>query len=338
MDKRNGPSVIMRDAEKDRVSFVLQGVDLSMANSLRRTMLAEVPTLAIDLVEIDVNTSVLADEFLAHRLGLIPLDSQGIENLLYSRDCACDNYCSKCSVTLELTAKCDSDSTMNVCASDLLKLNTELLGKPIIRDPQNRGPLICKLRRHQEIRLTCIAKKGIAKEHAKWSPCAAVGFEYDPWNKLKHTDYWYEVDAAEEWPKSENCRLEEAPDPDAKFDYNAVPSKFYFDVETVGNLPPNEVVLQGVQTLQAKLAAIALELTKSNVEGNNAQTGGFTTYGRTDYGGQTPGADASYGDAGYGGADTYGGVGAGGAGGYGGAGYGGSGNYDNNGYGGASWN
>ncbi|KAI5965948.1 rpb3 [Candida pseudojiufengensis] len=309
----SGPSVTIRDTEKDRVDFVLRDVDLSVANSLRRTMLAEVPTLSIDLVEIDVNTSVLADEFLSHRLGLIPLISEGIENLSYSRDCTCETYCPKCSVVLKLTAKCDTDSTMNVYASDLAKFNNaSKLGDPVIRDPQGRGPIICKLRKHQELNLTCIAKKGIAKEHAKWSPCAAVGFEYDPWNKLKHTDYWYEVDANEEWPKSENCKWEDPPDPEAKFDYKAVPSTYYFNVETVGNLPPKDVVTQGIVALQHKLAAISMELRKENVEGNAANAGGFTTYGRTDYGGgETPGAATPYGaqfGSNYGDAGNYGGA------------------------------
>lgn len=47
--------------------------------------------------------------------------------------------------------------------------------------------------------MKCIAKKGIAKEHAKWSPVSAMGFEYDPWNKLRHIDYWYEENAEAEW-------------------------------------------------------------------------------------------------------------------------------------------
>ena len=170
VDKSDGPSVTIRESERDHVNFILRDVDMAMANSVRRVMLAEVPTLAIDLVEIDVNTSVLADEFLSHRLGLVPLVSEGIENLTYSRDCTCDNYCPKCSVRLELTAKCDTDSTMNVYATDLAKFhNGSRLGDPVVRDVQKRGPLICKLRKHQELRLTCIAKKGIAKEPVSYT-------------------------------------------------------------------------------------------------------------------------------------------------------------------------
>lgn len=280
-DSESGPAITIRNSERDQVDFVLKNVDLAMANSIRRTMLAEVPTLAIDLVEIDINTSVLADEFISHRLGLIPLISEGIDNLSYTRDCTCEQYCNKCSVKLELAAKCDMDSTMSIYASDLAKFqNGSTLGDPVIRDPEGKGPLICKLRKHQELRITCIAKKGIAKEHAKWSPCAAIGFEYDPWNKLKHTDYWYEEDAEEEWPKSANCEWEEAPDPEAPFDFKAKPNNFYIDLETVGNLAPNDVFIKSLETLQLKLAGISVELNKDTVESSNAVSGGLTTYGR----------------------------------------------------------
>ena len=86
--------------------------------------------------------------------------------------------------------------------------------------------------------------QGIAKEHAKWSPCSAVSFEYDPHNRLRHTTYWYETDIKKEWPLSANAAEEEAPRDDEPFDYNAKPQKFYFEVETDGSLGPQEVVMK----------------------------------------------------------------------------------------------
>ncbi|CCH42306.1 DNA-directed RNA polymerase II subunit [Wickerhamomyces ciferrii] len=271
----SGPSINIRKTASDEVDFVLSNVDLSLANSIRRVMISEIPTLAIDSVEIETNTSVLADEFIAHRLGLIPLQSLDVDKLSYSRDCTCDDYCNKCSVELELKVRADQDSTLNVYSKDLfiVSQNTHLnIGSAIITDPEENGVLICKLRNEQELFIRCIAKKGIAKEHAKWSPCAAIGFEYDPWNKLKHTDYWYEEDIDEEWPRSENCEYEDPPNPEEPFDYKAEPNKYYINVETVGSLPPDQVVLRGLNELQSKVAGIVMALDKS--DGNKTAYGG----------------------------------------------------------------
>lgn len=72
------------------IEFDIVGVDASIANAFRRILIAEVPhssliaaffltllkvpTLAIEHVYVWNNTSVIHDEILAHRLGLIPLN------------------------------------------------------------------------------------------------------------------------------------------------------------------------------------------------------------------------------------------------------------------------
>ena len=285
-------------------------------------MLAEIPTLSIDLVNLTTNTSVLPDEFIAHRLGLIPLNSfDCAKDLLYSRDCECDSNCEYCSITLSLHAKCTRDETMMVFARDLVvatrSRRNQYLGNPVIRDPNGNGPLIAKLRRGQEIELSCVAKMGIAKEHAKWAPTAAVGFEYDPNNKLRHIDYWYENDAKEEWPVDErNAAWDTETDPNSSqtetgaFDPDAVPQNFFFDVEGVGTLDPDTIVQQGIQVLQNKLAEVIRELGgAAGGETNGLRDGGADGGGTTYEPAPADGGFTSYGQA----VETpYGGLGAGG--------------------------
>ena len=75
---------------------------------------------AIDLVQFLENTSVLPDEYIAHRLGLIPLVSMNCDEAIrYTRDCTCLRGCSFCSVTLELNVKCEDDTTMEVTSNHL---------------------------------------------------------------------------------------------------------------------------------------------------------------------------------------------------------------------------
>lgn len=76
------PKIQLRSLTDQRADFILSNVSLSFANALRRVIIAEVPTVAIDTVEIMNNTTVLPDEMLAHRLGMIPLISTGVTQSL----------------------------------------------------------------------------------------------------------------------------------------------------------------------------------------------------------------------------------------------------------------
>lgn len=94
--------VVVNSISSDSVNFIIQGIDLGsafpflcttpsytheyvvfrLANSLRRVMISSIDTLAIDQVEIEENTSVLPDEMIAHRLGLVPLISSNMSRLV----------------------------------------------------------------------------------------------------------------------------------------------------------------------------------------------------------------------------------------------------------------
>ena len=67
------PKIQVTKLQSDKVKFILSETDISVANALRRVLMAEVPCLAIDLVSIADNSSPLHDEFIAHRLGLVPI-------------------------------------------------------------------------------------------------------------------------------------------------------------------------------------------------------------------------------------------------------------------------
>ncbi|KAL9649932.1 hypothetical protein ABK040_008667 [Willaertia magna] len=181
----------MLELTKERCRFKLGNVDTSIANSLRRIMIAEVPTLAIDLVEFESNNSVLHDEFIAHRLGLIPLTSESVNKFNYAKDCQCDSHCEKCSVELLLNVKC-TDTFRDVLSSDFLSNNQNVraisLDDNDLNNQNNNGPgiIIVKLKKGQELKLKAIAKKGVGKEHAKWSPVAVATYYIVPDIKIKN--------------------------------------------------------------------------------------------------------------------------------------------------------
>ena len=171
----------------DQANFAINGLDQSMANSLRRVMLAEVPTLAIDIVSIEENTSALFDEFIAHRLGLVPLDSRLADRFQYSRDCSCATSCPNCTVKYSLDVTGADEGVTEVTHLDIQAEGGA--GQPLpvplwdrsLSPEENRlsAVSVVKLRKNQRLRVKMEAKKGIAKMHAKYNPTGTVAMRYE---------------------------------------------------------------------------------------------------------------------------------------------------------------
>ena len=133
-----------------KISIKLKGVSLQYANALRRICLNGVPVFAIDTVDIIENSSVIADDDISHRLGMIPLKTE----LSGSDE-------SNSRVMLVLDSG-DTESARAVTSADLL--SKDEIVKPI----SDKIP-IAYLASGQRIKIEAYARLGRGTEHAKWN-------------------------------------------------------------------------------------------------------------------------------------------------------------------------
>ena len=170
------------ELSEDKVCFDMINVDPPIANSLRRVLLAEVPTVAIEKVDLYQNTGVIHDEVFCHRLGLIPLK---IEPDTMEWPDPTGDFCSDPSscIKLKLHVKCTS-GTRSVYSKELEWIPLDEAQKEKYKKNPPKAVhddiLITKLRPGQEIECEMFAVKGVGKDHAKFSPVATAFYRMLP--------------------------------------------------------------------------------------------------------------------------------------------------------------
>ena len=144
------------------MSVKLKDIPLEYANALRRICLNGIPVFAIDTVDIIENSSVLADEALAHRLALIPIKTDLTRFAEPSKcECKSETGCSNCRVMLVLDSG-DTNTTRTVFSNELSSEDKDI--SPI----SDKIPII-KLTEGQRVKVEAYAKLGRGSEHAKWN-------------------------------------------------------------------------------------------------------------------------------------------------------------------------
>lgn len=285
--------------DKLQMEFDMVGVDAAIANALRRILLAEVPTMAIEKVFIYNNTSIIQDEVLAHRLGLIPIfaDPREFDFRSEGDEEAKDNT----TLQFDLKVKCikNKGAPKNATDPDELfihsKVTTELMKwvpignqarKYDLQDirPVECNILIAKLRPGQEIDLKMDAVKGIGKDHAKFSPVATASYRLLPEitiikpcedklaDKLVEcfSDGVIKVTEDENGvrkavvanPRRDTCSREVFRHEDLKdrVKMSRIRDHFIFSVESTGALHPDVLVCEAIKVLIGKCRHFLSEL------------------------------------------------------------------------------
>jgi len=221
--------------EGDTIQFLVKGCDTAFANALRRAMIAEVPTMAIDDLFIFDNSSVLPDEVIAHRVGLIPLKTDLDSYVLPERcECQSDLGCSLCRVILTLDVEA-GESSRTVYSGDLVSED------PAVVPVSPKIPIV-KLAPGQALRFEAYARLGVGKDHAKWQPVSMCIYQ-------NLADIGIDEDRC---TGCGSC-VEACPLKPPAIRQDVVEDAFIFKVESTGALPPERIVTEAVRVLLEKL-------------------------------------------------------------------------------------
>ena len=235
--------------------FTLSGASPAFANALRRAMIGEVPTLAIEDVRIYDNTSALFDEMLAHRLGLIPIKTD-LATYTTQDKCSCGGAgCPGCTSTYTLSV----EGPRTVTSGDLIPQD------PGAAPVYDNIPIV-KLTKGQKLVIEARAILNTGKVHAKYQSTLVCGYKNHPVITVSDVcdacgmcieecprdilvAKGKKVQVAEgKLPECSMCRLCERAclasgiGEEPAIQISAEPDRFIFVVESDGSLPAKEIM------------------------------------------------------------------------------------------------
>lgn len=171
---------IIEMAER-KAKFILKNSSPAMANALRRTLLSDIPKMAIDKVEFHLgpimyddkeyeSVTPLFDEVIAHRLGMIPVPTD-LDLFVPQSECSCGGEgCPNCTIMYSL----NKIGPCTVLSGDL-----EPLGNPNLKVKDEFIPIV-ELTDGQAVLIYATAVMGTARAHVKWQVANGVGYKYMP--------------------------------------------------------------------------------------------------------------------------------------------------------------
>jgi DNA-directed RNA polymerase subunit D len=244
-------SIIKSDEE--RLEFLLEEASPAFANALRRIMVSEIPTMAVETVEFHENSSALYDEIIAHRLAMIPLKFDP-DKMNFADKCKCEGEgCPLCQAVMVA----DKTGPCTVYSGDMKLASSEV--KPT--DP--KFPIV-ELLKNQRLKFEAIAKLGIGKQHAKWQ-AANASYQYYPEVIVKKDDFRKYL---RDVPKSaleitekkvtvvDHSKIDiikkAAEDSEGSFEVKEDPTRFVFRVESISGLTPEYITIAAAKLLTEK--------------------------------------------------------------------------------------
>jgi len=248
----------------ERLSFLLEGSSPAFANALRRLIISEVPVLAVEWVDIHDNNSILFDEVIASRLGLIPLKFDPTK-FNFAEECKCGGKgCPLCQVVFAL----EKSGPGTAYSGDLKSSNRE------VRPTSPNFPIVELLKNHN-VKLEAVAHLGIGSKHARFQSANAA-YQYYPDAIVK--DAAKAKKAVNECPagilalrggkavitdpaKCDLCRAC-AEASEGGLEIKGDPTRFIFRVESISGLEPSYIVTKAAEILGSKAEQFRKELAK----------------------------------------------------------------------------